>query len=543
MTFMSDTSTADVVIIGSGIAGALIASQLAARGLKVTIIEAGDEVDRSAAVDRYWNAAIKVPECPYPPVQQAMHPVSDNLDLWYQQDGPDKFASTYIKTVGGTTWHWLGTALRFLPSDFELKTRFGQGVDWPISYTALSAFYDRAEVELGVSGDSHSDLGSPRAANYPMDAIPQTFLDKAFAAALKNSVYQVRPTPQARNSRDQGDRPACCGNASCIPVCPVQAKYDATVHVARATKAGALLLSKSTVVSLDVGDRNEIAGANFIRWNGSSGKVQARYFVLAAHAIESPRLLLNSANERMSGGVANSSGQVGRNLMDHPTQLSWALAKEPVYPYRGPISTSGIENLRDGGFRASRGAFRIEIGNEGWSWPTGAPISTAADLARQGLRGDALDEALRQQTSRHVRLASLVEQLPNPDNRVTLDSAKRDVYGVPLPRIAYSLGGYVKEGLAAARSAHEEIFARLGVTEMHHSPSVQGAGHIIGTLRMGSDPKHSVVDKNLRSHDHSNLFIAGSAVFPTSATANPSLTIAALAIRLSETIQASFPQN
>lgn len=540
---MSEIHDTDVAVIGSGVAGALIASHLAAQGLKVTILEAGDEVDRSAAVDRYWSAAIKVPECPYPPVPQAMHPVSDNLDFWYQQEGPDKFASTYIKTVGGTTWHWLGTALRFVPSDFQLRTRFGQGVDWPIDYATLSPFYDKAEAELGVSGDSQSDLGSPRSADYPMQAIPQTFLDKAFAVALKGSAYDVRPTPQARNSRDQGDRPACCGNASCIPVCPVQAKYDATVHVARATKAGAVLLSKSTVVSLDVGDKNQITAARFIRWDGSAGAVQARYFVLAAHAIESPRLLLNSASERAPNGVSNSSGQVGRNLMDHPTQLSWALAKDPVFPYRGPLSTSGIENLRDGDFRAARGAFRIEIGNDGWSWPTGAPISTASELANQGLRGARLDEALRQQTSRHVRLASLVEQLPDPGNRVTLDPAKRDTYGVPLPRLSYSLDGYVKEGLAAARAAHADIFSRLGVSELHHSPDVQGAGHIIGTLRMGTDARSSVVDSDLRSHDHSNLFIAGSAVFPTSATANPSLTIAALALRLGVTIQTAAEKD
>jgi glucose dehydrogenase len=539
---MTDTLTTDVAIIGSGVAGALIAAHLAERGFKVTILEAGEEVDRSVAVDRYWSAAIKVPECPYPSVPQAMHPVSDDLDFWYQQTGPNKFASTYIKTVGGTTWHWLGTALRLVPADFELRKRFGQGEDWPISYATLSAFYDKAETELGISGDGKADLGSPRTTDYPMPAIPQTYLDKAFASALQGTVYDVRSTPQARNSKDQPDRPACCGNASCIPVCPVQAKYDATVHVARATKAGAVLLSKTTVVALETGGDNRITAARFMRWDGSIGSLQARQFVLAAHAIESPRLLLNSASERLPKGVANSSDQVGRNLMDHPTQLSWALSTKPVYPYRGPLSTSGIENLRDGDFRRTRGAFRIEIGNDGWSWPTGAPISTGADLANQGLRGKDLDQALRHQTSRHVRLASLVEQLPDAANRVTLDSDKRDVYGVPLPRLSYRIDSYVQAGLAAARTAHQEIFDRLGVSEMHHSPDVQGAGHIIGTLRMGSEARSSVVDGDLRSHDHPNLFVSGSAVFPTSATANPTLTIAALALRLADTIAISAQQ-
>jgi hypothetical protein len=120
----------------------------------------------------------------------------------------------------------------------------------------------------------------------------------------------------------------------------------------------------------------------------------------------------------------------------------------PVWPYRGPLSTSGIENLRDGPFRKERPAFRIEIGNDGWSWPTGAPTTTAAELARLGLRGPALDEALRTQACRQLRLTSLIEQLPDPQNRVTLDPTDLDIYGVPLPRLAYSLGTYVEAGLA-----------------------------------------------------------------------------------------------
>jgi choline dehydrogenase-like flavoprotein len=226
--------------------------------------------------------------------------------------------------------------------------------------------------------------------------------------------------------------------------------------------------------------------------------------------------------------------------MDHPTQLSWALAPTSVWPYRGPLSTSGIENLRDGPFRKDRPAIRIEIGNDGWSWPTGAPTTTAADLARLGLRGHALDDALRSQASRHLRLASQVEQLPDPDNRVTLDLRELDIYGVPLPRLAYSLGTYVEAGLSAARDAHAEIFARLGATEIQHRDVAEGAGHIIGTARMGSDPTSTVVDRDLRSHDHPNLFILGSAVFPTSATANPTLTIAALSLRAADQVKATL---
>jgi len=253
--------------------------------------------------------------------------------------------------------------------------------------------------------------------------------------------------------------------------------------------------------------------------------------VLAAHAIETPRLLLHSRSEALPNGVANRSDQVGRNLMDHPTQLSWALSREPVWPYRGPLSTSSIENFRDGAFRKDRPAMRIEIGNDGWSWPKSAPGTTAAELARQRLRGQELNSALRSQASRHVRLASQVQQLPDLENRVTLDPHEKDMYGVPLPRLAYRIDAYAQAGLAAARAAHAEIFGKLNATEIEHRDGHEGAGHIMGTARMGNDAKDSVVDRDLRSHDHPNLFILGSAVFPTGATANPTLTIAALALR------------
>jgi glucose dehydrogenase len=533
---------ADVIIVGSGISGALLAARLADAGVKVAILEAGARVDRAQATQRFWDAPIKAPECPYPPSPQANHPISNDPDYWYRQVGPDKFKSTYVKVVGGTTWHWLGTCLRLVPNDLRLSSAYGRGVDWPIAYADLEPFYGQAEDEIGVSGASDETLGSPRSTGYPMPAIPQTFLDKAYARALAGTRYEVRATPQGRNSTDRDDRPGCCGNASCIPICPIQAKYDATVHLSRAEKNGAAIHAQTTATMVEVGPDGRATAIHFKRWDGSQGMASGKVFVLAAHAIEIPRLLLNSRTAARPNGVANGSDQVGRNLMDHPTQLSWALAPTPVWPYRGPLSTSGIENLRDGQFRKDRPAFRIEIGNDGWSWPTGAPTTTADELARRGLRGKALDGALRTQASRHIRLASLIEQLPDPQNRVTLDPREMDVYGVPLPRLAYRLDAYVRAGLSAARDAHAEIFGMLSATEIQHREVAEGAGHIIGTARRGSDPKSSVVDGDLRSHDHPNLFILGSAVFPTSATANPTLTIAALSLRAADQVKATLTQ-
>jgi glucose dehydrogenase len=533
---MATDITADILIIGTGVAGAITGAKLAQKGLKVAFLETGKRIDRFEAVETFWKAKIKVPESPYPNDETAPHPVSHRINDYYQQMGPETFKSTYTKLVGGTTWHWLGTTLRNVPADFKLKSLYGHAMDWPVDYDTLEPFYLEAEKEIGVAGDSSQDLGSPRSGDFPMPMIPMTYLDKQFVQALEGSKYQVSATPQGRNSMFHDDRPECCGNASCIPICPIQAKYDATVHVRQAEEAGAMVHDETTATRLNLGEGGKIASVDFRRADGSTGTASGKVVVVAAHAIETPRLLLNSAQKGAENGVANASDQVGRNLMDHPTKLSWAMAPEPVWPYRGPLSTSGIENLRDGEFRKDRAAFRIEIGNDGHSWPTGAPVSTAARLAQDGLRGDELDAALKDETSRHIRLASLVEQSPDPENRVTLDPDKTDANGMPLPRIHFDYDDYTRAGLDAAQEAHDEVFTALGATDVNHSPDIQGAGHVIGTLRMGTDAKTSVVDPDLRSFEHRNLFLLGSGAFPTSATANPSLTIAALSLRAVDVI-------
>lgn len=538
----SDIDT-DILIIGTGIAGAIAGSKLAEKGLKVAFLESGKRIERFDAVERFWDAKIKVPESAYPNDPSAPHPVTHRIEDFYQQTGPENFKSTYIKVVGGTTWHWLGTTLRNVPADFKLQSLYGHAVDWPMDYDALEPFYLAAEQEIGVAGDSAEDLGSPRSGEFPMPAIPMTYLDTQFAQSLQGSKYQVRSTPQGRNSIFYADRPGCCGNASCIPICPIQAKYDATVHVLQAEDAGAVVHEETTATRLNLGENGKIASVDFRRADGSTGTARGKVVIVAAHAIETPRLLLNSAQEGAERGIANSSDQVGRNLMDHPTKLSWAVAPEPVWPYRGPLSTSGIENLRDGAFRKNRAAFRIEIGNDGHSWPTGAPASTAVELVNSGLRGEELDAALKDATSRHIRLASLVEQSPDAENRVTLDPDKKDANGMPLPRIYYDFDAYTRAGLDAAQEAHEEVFAALGATGVTHSPDIQGAGHVIGTTRMGADAGSAVVDADMRSFDHSNLFLLGSGTFPTSATANPTLTIAALSLRAVDVIAATAAQE
>ena len=528
-----------VVIVGSGFVGSIVAEKLSAKGVKVAILEAGPRVNRSKAVETFRNALIKVPESPYVTSEEVEFPLTHNPAIWYRQAGPDPFKSTYLKVVGGTSWHWLGTTVRFVPNDFRMKSEYGQAVDWPIGYDELEPFYVQAEKELAVAGDSSQDQGSPRSGDFPMDAIPLSFLDKSYIRALEGTQYKVESTPQARNSVVYDNRPACCGSASCIPICPVGAKYDATVHLSRAERTGTAVYEETTATVIESDSEHRITGISFRRPDGSKGIATGSLYILAANAIESPRLLLNSRSSQFPNGIANGSDQVGRNLMDHPLQLSWALAEKPVWPYRGPMSTSGIENLRDGPHRSTMSSIRTQVSADGWSWPTGGIQTLAQNLAKQGFRGKELRQKVGDHTSRELQLASMGEQLPDPQNRITLDQSDFDRYGVALPRIHYRVGKYTLDALSEARTMHNEIFGKMKATGVQHKDKFQGAGHLMGTCRMGTDSKTSVVDSYGRSHDHRNLFIMGAGAFPTSSTANPTLTIVALALRMIPELLAS----
>jgi choline dehydrogenase-like flavoprotein len=377
--------SADVVIVGSGVAGSIVAAWLAKDGLKVLILEAGPRVQRATALTQYRGALIKVPESPYPDAPFAPHPRAiDSTAITCRMARTSSAAPTCDRWAErrGTG----RTTLRFVPDDFELRSRFGVGLDWPLSYDDLEPWYGEAERELGVAGDPKADLDAPRSQAYPLPPIPLSYLDQRVAGSVAGTSYSVQPTPQARNSLRYDNRPACCGSSSCIPICPIQAKYDATTHVVQAERAGAELVAEAIVSHVEVGLDGRITALTVKRPDGTEDRAVGRVFVIAAHGIETPKLLLQSRSERWPRGVANSSDQVGRNLMDHPSQLSWALAGEPLWPYRGPLSTGGIESTRAGSWRGEHAAFRIQLSNTGWAWPRGTPDSTVRELVQGGLR-------------------------------------------------------------------------------------------------------------------------------------------------------------
>ena len=542
----------DVIIIGSGVTGAITAWQLSLSGAKVLLLEAGETgPPRLDLVGAYAAALNKSPGSPYMGRQgDRCAPDSDTNRDYYQQDDATPFRSTYLRRVGGSTWHFLGNAPRLIPNDFRMKTRYGVGVDWPLTYDDLEDDYCQAEALLGVSGDHHQWnglLGARRSRPYPMSKIWESYSDRQVTPIINGLdvdgvQLKVTNTPQARNSTAYDGRPACQGNSSCVPICPVQAKYDATVHIKKATATGAELRAEAVVTRIALSDNQKtVSTVEYKDWDGGEHRVQGRIIVLAAHAIETAKLLLYSQ-------IANSSDQVGRNLMDHPQGAGGCLSPQPLFPFRGPPTTSGIDVFRDGDFRRRRAAFRMSLGNDGLSRhliePPQHTLETLID--DQHLFGAKLRAQMRQHLTHQFCISFSAESLPSPDNQVTLSGAL-DALGIPKPALTFKVSDYTAAAFDFARDVLNKIFDAMNADSVVFKPKQRdptdtspfdftGAGHIMGTCRMGNDAADSVVDPDGRSHDHPNLFIVGSSVFPTCGTANPTLTAVALTLRANRAI-------
>ena len=558
----------DVIIVGSGVAGALAAWKLSTYDdYRILILEAGDngigEGQRAEfhhAMDRQGNRGdmfapyLELPSrsmVPSPEKAAVPKPASGQpfAEKYYDYAAtPDTFRAGYNRLVGGSTWAWRGNTPRFLPTDFRLKKTYGVGRDWPIDYDDLEDYYVEAEHELGVSGN-HEELdglfGAHRSRPFPMPGQALTHSDKLVKQRIHgkkvgDTRIKVTTTPQARNSKLYDGRPACEGHSSCIPLCPIGAKYDATVHLRRLQhKKNVELRSGCVVTRLAKDENGRVTQVHYKKWNepGMPDRtVSAPIVLLAAHAIETPKLLLIS-------NLANFSDQVGRNLMDHIQWEVTALFEEPVYPFRGPQSVTAIESFREGPFRSQRSAFRMTIGNDGWG-RAGSPSKILDELLGKKLYGPELLARASHEITRMIRLSFSTEMLPSPDNRVQVSTKVDDALKLPRPLITFGVDDYSKGGLTAGFKASLAIFQLMNATLAEANAPVQPDGtlnwntaaHIMGTCIMGKDPRDSVVDGWGRCHDHENLFIAGSSVFATGATANPTLTLAAITLRTAKAI-------
>ena len=568
----------DVIIIGSGVAGALCAWKLTQldKKCRVLILEAGDnEITSGQRIEFHHMMDTQGSRgdmyAPYvdlesrlfaPAPENAQKELKDQKDddakgdrkAYYDYTtGPsgskDPFKAGYNRMVGGSTWSWRGNTPRYLPTDFKLKSTYGVGRDWPIDYYELEPWYAEAEVELGVSGN-HDEIdglfGAYRSRNFPMTGIPLTYSDavikrKIDGKKVRNTTVRVVTTPQARNSKAYDGRPACEGHSNCIPLCPIQAKYDATVHL-RKLPADRVELRKAAVVNrLNKDASGKVTTVTYKNWRhepATEESVTAPIIVLAANAIETPKLLL------MSGNLANSSDQVGRNLMDHAQFEIIASFPEAVFPFRGPQSVTAIEDFRDGDFRKQRSGFRMTIGNDGWG-RAGSPATVIDRLLEAGKYGSQLPKAVADEIPKMIRLSFSTEMLPDPNNRIEVSTKVDQELGLPRPIFTFEIGEYTKKGLREGQAAAMELFGLMGATVGKQPRDLEPAGggfnwntaaHIMGTCIMGDDPKTSVVDRWGRTHDVPNLWVVGSSVFTTSATSNPTITIAALALRTATAI-------
>jgi choline dehydrogenase-like flavoprotein len=589
----------DAVVVGSGVSGAIVADQLARNGFHVLVLEAGPGEDMTIRgyegyLSRFYAATSKDNNSPYPanpnapmprsPEVRGLVPGQPDASGYLVQNGPFPLDSTYTRALGGTTMHWEAKALRMLPQDFDTRTRFGHGLDWPVGYDDLAPHYRAAEYELGVSADVEDQgyLGITFEPGYvyPMRRLPASYLDQAVGAGVDGTEVRlggesyrifVRTTPQARNGVphpgydggrgyvpagavsthqvEQGER--CQGNNNCVPICPAQAKYHAGKTLAKALgrPEGRVLLRTQAVASkVHVGPDGRVSHLEYRTYRHPDSPehtthvARARLFVLAANAVETPRLLLAS-------GLPSSSGLVGRNLMDHAYLLAWGLMPRVVGTMRGSNCTSGIEDLRGGPFRAAQAAFRVSIHNDGWGWAGGTPEAQVIDLVdRMNAVGRALRAGAVDRISRQLLLDFMVEVLPDPANRITVDGRYRDALGNLRPVLSYGIDDYTLAGIAQARRVSRLVFQRLGVEDhTEYRPTdvgyiayqgegyvIRGGNHWAGTHVMGTSAATSVVDSHQRSWDHDNLYLVGAGSMPSIGTSNTTLTLAALAYRSAE---------
>ncbi len=592
----------DVIVVGSGVSGSIIAKTLGQKGMRVLVVEAGsgNDVtigDYEESVNRFYGAVVKDNNAPYRNGRNAPMPrdfetvrlrddeVNDRGYL--VQNGPFEINSTYVRALGGTTRHWEGKALRMLPDDFRMRSLFGQGRDWPVGYDEIEPYYRMAEQELGVSGDVEDQLYGglrfPDGYVLPMHRMPPSYLDQVVArdvdgmeVGLADQVFslKVRSTPQARNGvpnprydGGRGFRPTgavsldqaemggrCQGNTNCVPICPVQAKYDARRTLMDALRNGHVhLLPRTVAAKVEVhGATGQVTGITCKTYADADAPghetrtFRARTYVLAANAVENARLMLAS-------GLPGSSGLVGRNLMDHAYLLTWALMPEAVGALRGPLCTSGIEDLRTGNYRSRQAAVRFSIHNDGWGWATGSPYTDLIDLVeRQNKFGPDLRRGLVDRVARQVLIDCMIEVLPDEANRISVDPRYLDQMGNMRPVVSIGLPQYTLDTVSLARRLSRRLYQRLGaedhsaydplapgyVTHDGEGYVVRGGNHWAGTHLMGLHSRDSVVNERQRSWDHANLYLAGAGSMPSIGTANTTLTLAALCLRTAEDIAA-----
>lgn len=535
----------DAIVVGAGAGGGVAAAVLAEAGKRVLILERGPALSfaeigrdhlRNQRLSRYGhNAGPALEGNP----RTATDASGQERLLRPHEGGYHNNAAI----VGGGTRVYGAQAWRFLPNDFRMASTYGVPTgsslaDWPIDYDELAPYYERAEWEIGVSGGGAASANeAPRTRDYPMPPLPPTTQTRILRRGADALGWATTPVPLLINSETRNGRDACIRCQHCVGfACPVDAKNGTqNTVIPRAIATGNCELITEAMVTRIVSDSaGRTVGVDYLDHDETPQEARAEVIILAAGAVETARLLLNSATNQESAGIGNSNDQVGRHLQGHVYTGVNARFAEPVYDGLGPgvsIATlrfnHGNDGIIGGGMLADEFILLPIIFQQRYLPP---------DLPRWG----AVNKTFMREAYRYVTdVKGPIQEIPSPDGRVTIDPRVRDRYGLP---VAHFSGTTHPETIRTARFIQErarEWVEAAGAIETWSTPprlQLYGGQHQAGTCRMGDDPQTSVVDRWCRVHGHDNLFVADGSPHVTNGGVNPVLTIFALAYRTAEAI-------
>jgi choline dehydrogenase-like flavoprotein len=503
----------DFAIVGTGAGGGTLACRLAELGFKVVAFDAG----------AWWR-----------PLEEFASDESHQAKLYWTDEricdgeNPLKLGNNNSgKAVGGSTVHFAMVSLRFRPEWFKSRSVLGYGADWPLDWREMWRYYAQVEDALKISGPVNYPWG-PKRPRYPYRAHELNAAALVLARGAEALGIDWSATPLATLSAPRGKAHPCVYRGFCTSGCATNAKQSALVTwIPRAVSAGAEIRDLAMVGRIAMSCAGLARGVEYLR-EGRWQFQRARHVVVAGYAIETPRLLLMSANGRFPDGLANSSGLVGKNLMAQSNQAVYGTFDEEIRWYKGPPSLALTEhwNYKDTGKDFFGGYCYMSQGP--------LPAGWASVQNGRGLWGDALASEM-QKYNHQAGLKIVGEMLPQERNRVTLADEK-DQYGLPVARVTYSLCDNDKRLIAHSLDFMEQALRAAGGSEIWREND--DTCHLNGTARMGDDPSTSVVNADCRSWDIPNLWVCDGSVFPTVGGVNPSLTIQAIALRTADRIKA-----
>jgi choline dehydrogenase-like flavoprotein len=535
----------DAVIVGAGAGGPVVAQELVRAGWRVVLLERGKwNTAWDCLKDDLHNQRNPNLGNPFGPEDEGNPRVVVGMDGKAVVTAPYEGGySNNAACVGGGTLSYGAMAWRFQPADFQMATKYGVPpgstlADWPITYDELEPYYEKAEWEMGVSGDVSNDpFKGPRKKPLPMPPVtPEgrefAILDKA-ARKLGWHPFHI---PMLRNSIPYNGRPACMRCRWCVGfACEVDAKNGTQNTVLPvALKTGLLELRTECMAKEIVVDQHgRASGVRYFDREGHSWEQPARVVVCSGGAIESARLLLNSATPAFPRGLGNRYDWVGRNLQGHTYTGAWGMFDEIVYDDIGPGATVAISDFNHGNPGMCGGG---ALCNEFIRLPTQFLGARPPGVPRWG---QGYKDWVRQAYRRTITIMGPTQEMPVFDSRIQLDPQVRDKFGIPVARISGPKHPHTLE-ISAIQAKHAEDWLKeAGAVKTWLRLSGQGTSggqHQAGTCRMGNDPKTSVVDRDCRVHDLQNVYVVDASVNVTNGGFNPVLTILANAFRVGEKI-------